>query len=360
LSLGGPPHSTGEPRPLRVGIIGVGGISTLHHGGYVAAGVEVVAIADPNPTALTARANTWRVERTYHDYRELLASGEVDAVSICAPTVVHHPATIAAAAAGIHVLCEKPLALTLPQADEMIAACREAGVVLMVNHQLRSHAAGEQAKRMLDAGDLGTLSHLRLRQAHDWGGATTVGPSFATRAVAGGGTLLDNGTHLFDLARYFGKEVSEVFARTAQRHFETEVEDTAHASLRFASGAIATIEVAWTATGWEEGWWLYGSRGTFEYTNRSGTPIARHRHRTSTGTSWGETDLNEYRYAGDSAHARHVRAFVAAIGGLGPNVCSGEDGREAMRLVLAAYASAEAGIPVSVLGANGASLTPPR
>lgn len=328
-------------------MIGVGGIAAFHHAGYLGAGADVVAIADPNPTALTARASAWRVERAYHDYHELLQSGEIDAVSICAPTVVHHPATLAAAAAGIHVLCEKPLALSLAQADEMIASCRTNGVHLMVNHQLRSHGAGAQAKRMLEAGALGTLSHLRLRQAHDWGGLPSVGPSFATRAVAGGGTLLDNGTHLFDLARYFGGEVVEVFARTAVRVFDTEVEDTAHASLRFASGAIATLEVAWTATGWEEGWWLYGSRGTFEYTNRSGTPIARHQHRTSSGTSWGETDVEEYRYAGDSAHARHIRAFVAALRGEGPNVCRGEDGREAMRLVLAAYASAEAGLPVS-------------
>jgi predicted dehydrogenase len=317
----------------------------------------VVAIADPNPTTLAARASSWRVDRTYHDYHELLASGEVDAVSICAPTFVHHPATLAAAAAGVHVLCEKPLALSLNEADAMIEACRAAGVTLMVNHQLRSHGAGAHAKRLLEAGELGTLSHLRLRQAHDWGGAATVGPSFATRAVAGGGTLLDNGTHLFDLARYFGGDVVDVFARTAQRVFDTEVEDTAHASLRFASGALATVEVAWTATGWEEGWWVYGSRGSFEYTNRSGTSVARHQHRTSTGTTWGETDVNEYRYAGDTAHARHVRAFVAALGGEGPNICSGQDGREAMRLVLAAYRSAEAGVTVQ---AQGDPLTPAR
>lgn len=333
----------GEAAPLRVGIIGVGGIATLHHEGYLAAGAEVVAIADPNDAALRSRASSWRVEQTFHDYRELLSAAAIDAVSICAPTVVHHPATLAAAAAGVHVLCEKPLALNLEQADAMIRACRAAGVLLMVNHQLRSHAAARHARRLLDRGDLGTLTHLRLRQAHDWGGAPTVGPSFSTRAVAGGGTLLDNGTHLFDLARYFGGEVDEVFARTARRVFDTEVEDTAHASLRFSEGAIGTIEVAWTATGWEEGWWLYGSRGSFEYTNRSGVPIAHHHHRTSTGTSWSETDLDEYRYAGDSAHTRHVRAFVAAVKGEGPNLCLGEDGREAMRLVLSAYASAGLG-----------------
>jgi predicted dehydrogenase len=76
----------------------------------------------------------------------------------------------------VHVLCEKPIALDLEQADEMIAACRSAGVVLMVNHQLRSHGAAALARRMLASGELGTISHVRLRQAHDWAGARAVGP----------------------------------------------------------------------------------------------------------------------------------------------------------------------------------------
>jgi predicted dehydrogenase len=334
-------------RPPRIGIIGVGGIAGLHREGYLAAGADVVALADVHAPTLAARAGAWGVTRTYADYHEMLSAEDLDAVSICAPTAVHHPATLAAAAAGVHVLCEKPIALDLEQADDMIAVCRRAGVVLMVNHQLRSHAAGDLAKRMLAAGDLGTLTHVRLRQAHDWAGAREVKPSFATRALAGGGTLLDNGCHLMDLARYLGGDVAEVFARVARRKFAAEVEDTGHVSLAFESGAIGTVEVAWTATGWEEGWWLYGSEGAFEYTNRTGVPVVRHAHRSSPGTTWGDTDVTEHRFAGVSAHARHVLAFLAAVHGEREVACTGEDGREAVRLVLASYASAESGRPVS-------------
>jgi predicted dehydrogenase len=335
--------------PLRVGIIGVGGIAQAHRDGYVAAGAEVVALADVHAPSLTARAAAWGVDRTYHDYEALLADGAVDAVSICAPTFVHHPATLAAAAAGVHVLCEKPIALDLAEADAMIEACRAAGVVLMTNHQLRSHGAAAYAKQLLDAGALGDLTHVRLRQAHDWAGKEAVGPSFATKAVAGGGTLLDNGCHLMDFARFVGGNVRDVFARTATRKFDVEVEDTGHVSLAFESGAIGTVEVAWTATGWEEGWWLYGTRGALEYTNRiGGEPVLRHVHRASPGTTWGETDVAEHRFAGAKPHARHVRAFVAAIRGDGPVVCSGEDGREAVRLILASYESAARGVPVRV------------
>jgi len=334
-------------RPPRIGIIGIGGIAGLHRDGYLAAGADVVTLADVHAPTLAARAGAWGVTRTYADYHDMLAAEDLDAVSICAPTAVHHPATLAAAAAGVHVLCEKPIALDLEQADEMIAACRRSGVVLMVNHQLRSHAAGDLARRMLAAGDLGTLTHVRLRQAHDWAGAREVKASFATRALAGGGTLLDNGCHLMDLARYLGGDVAEVFARVAHRKFDVEVEDTGHVSLAFESGAIGTVEVAWTATGWEEGWWLYGSEGAFEYTNRTGVPVVRHAHRSSPGTTWGDTDVSEHRFAGVSAHARHVLSFLAAVRGERDVACSGEDGREAVRLVLASYASAASGRPVS-------------
>lgn len=337
-------------RPLRIGLIGAGGIATMHRDGYVAAGAHVVAISDVHAPTLAARAAAWGVARTYVDYHEMLAVGDLDAVSICAPTALHHPATLACAAAGVHVLCEKPIALDLAQADEMIAACERAGVILMINHQLRSHGAARLARTMLDRGDLGAITHVRLRQAHDWGGASNVGASFATRAVAGGGTLLDNGCHLFDFARFIAGDVADVYARLATRKFAVEVEDTAHVSLGFASGAIGTVEVAWTATGWEEGWWIYGTEGALEYGNRSGTPILRHVHRTSPGSSWDATDVAEHRFAGAIPHVRHVLRFVAAVEGGAEVACTGADGREAVRLVLSSYASAATGRPVVVSG----------
>ncbi len=326
----------------------MGGIAQAHRDGYVASGAEVVALADVHAPTLHARAAAWAVPHIYGDYRQMLADTELDVVSICAPTAVHHPATVACAEAGVHVLCEKPIALDLTEAAAMIATCREAGVVLMVNHQFRSHGAATLAKRMLDDGSLGTLAHIRLRQAHDWAGAREVGPSFSTKLVAGGGSLLDNGTHLMDFARFIGGNVDEVFARMAHRKFDIEVEDTGHVSMVFVSGALGTVEVAWTATGWEEGWWIYGTEGALEYTNRLGEPVLRHVHRTSPGTTWGETDVTEHRFGGAKPHARHVRAFLQAVRGEREVVCTGEDGMEAVRLILASYESADRGMPVRV------------
>ena len=331
--------------PLRVAIIGTGSISQAHYDGFRAAGANVVALCDVNPVQLAARATAWGVDRTYSDYDEMFAAGGIDAVSIAAPTAVHHPATMAAAKAGVHVLVEKPIALELALADEMISACEGAGVKLVVNHQLRSSGPARKARELIEAGAIGRVTHLRLRQAHDWGGQG-VRPSFATRASSGGGTLLDNGCHLADLARFFGGRVREVYARVATLAYDVEVEDTANVSFEFADGAIGTIETAWTATGWEEGFWIYGTEGALESTNRFGPPWLRHYYRGTPGGTWDVTDLATYSFGGYKPHTAHVIAFVAAVKGEGPVVCSGVDGREAVRLILAAYASAADGSAV--------------
>lgn len=335
-----------EPE-LRVAVLGTGGISALHVDGFRQAGAEVAAVCDLDPAVLERRARAWGVDRTYTDYRAMLAEGGFDVLTIAAPTVVHHPATLAAAEAGVHVLVEKPMAPSLALADEMIAACRVHGVKLQVNHQLRSSGAARKAKELLDNGAIGRVTYLRLRQAHDWAGLG-VRPSFATRGSSGGGTLLDNGCHLMDLARYFGGTVARVFTQAATLQYEVEVEDTAQVSLRFADGALGSVETAWTATGWEEGFWIYGTEGALEYTNRHGPAVLRHAYRASPGTTWGDTDVTTYAFTGHGAHARHIRAFLAAVRGEGEVACRGEDGREAVRLILAAYRSAETGSPLAV------------
>jgi predicted dehydrogenase len=336
-----------DPRPLRVGIIGAGHIATFHVQGYRAAGAQVVAVADIDPQVVAARAKEWAVDHSFTDFLELVRMPDLDAVSVCTPNTFHGAAALAAAAAGKHVLCEKPISLSLPEADEMIDACRDAGVVLQVNHHLRSNRAVQRARQMLDAGELGRVTFVRLRQAHDWAGAAAVRPSFRHRDLAGGGTLLDNGCHLFDLARYLGGPVAEIFARIATLKFQTELEDTATASLLFESGALGEVETAWTATGWEEGFWVYGTKGALEYTSRPGRPILRHVHRSSPETTWAEPDATSWELAGGgSDHTRHIRAFIAAIRGERDVICTGEDGREAVRLVHAGYQSAAEGRPV--------------
>ncbi len=329
-----------QERPLNVGIIGAGGVSLFHYEGYTAGGANIVAIADLNVAALERRQKQWNIPRGYENVEELLADPDIEAVSVCLPNALHHPVTLAAARAGKHVLCEKPISLSLERGEEMIRVCREAGVVLQIGHHLRSDAAAAKAKSIIESGGLGRLTYMRLRQAHDWGGAESVRDSFGKLANSGGGTLLDNGCHMMDWARFFGGNVAEVYGRTATLKFDVEVEDTSVVSLTFESGALGTVENAWTATGWDYGFWIYGTEGALEHTNRYGTPVLRHFFRETSGTTWAEPDLATYSFGGLAAHTQAVVDFLAAIRGEREVVCTGEDGLEAVRLVLAGYESA--------------------
>lgn len=334
--------------PHRVGVIGTGGIARSHVIGYHAAGVEVAALCDTNSFTLAARLKEWDVANGFENFEDLIRDPTITAVSICTPNASHHPITLAAAQAGKHVLCEKPVSLDLAQAEEMITACDTAGVVFQVGHHMRSWAAALQAKSMIDEGRIGKLTYARFRQAHDWGGAPVVRGVFGSKADSGGGTLLDNGCHLFDLARYFCGDVTDVFARVSTRKFAIEVEDTAIASLGFVSGAMGQVEVAWTGTGWQEAFWVFGTEGSLECDNRAGANVLTHRYRNSGATTWDLTDVTTYDLQGMKSHSVHVANFLAAIEGKRTVVCSGHDGLEAVRLVLASYESAASGSPVTI------------
>jgi predicted dehydrogenase len=114
---------------MNIGIIGTGGISLFHYKGYTANGANVVALADVNSVALESRKKEWNINRGFTDYQELLEQEDIQAVSVCTPNAFHHPATIAAAKAGKHVLCEKPISLSLEQAQEMIDVAKQNNVV---------------------------------------------------------------------------------------------------------------------------------------------------------------------------------------------------------------------------------------
>jgi predicted dehydrogenase len=335
---------------VRIGIIGTGDIAAAHYRGYQHAGVLVVALCDADPTRLAARQHEWGVETGYSDYRDLLADANVDAVSICTPNVTHHPITVAAAAAGKHVLCEKPVSLDLTQGAEMIAACAAAGVVFQVGHHMRSWATALKAKEMIDAGVIGRVCEIRVRQAHDWGGGDGPRGVFGSKEKSGGGTLLDNGCHLFDLAAYLGGPVAEVYARIASLKYDVEVEDTSVAHLSFASGALGIVEAAWTATGFQEAFAVYGTEGVLQCDSQVGATTLTHQFRSPGAKGWGETSIARMDLVALPAHTQHVGNFLAAIRGERSVICTGQDGLNAVKLVLACYESAANNLPVAIAG----------
>jgi predicted dehydrogenase len=336
-----------EGQAFRVALIGAGGIANAHYRGYTAAGAVIVGFVDPFEPTRTRREKEWGITG-YSSFEELLAAEVFEAVSICTPNAYHTPASIQAALAGKHVLCEKPLSMSLADCQKMIDAARNASVVLQTGHHLRANLLVEKSKELISSGAIGRVTFIRLRQTHDWGGNKTVADSFGKLANSGGGTLLDNGCHMFDLARNLGGDVKNIFARTATLGFDIEVEDVANASLEFESGAIGSVESSWTATGWEEGWWVYGTDGALECTNRLGTRKLRHVHRTSSGTDWATPDETIYSFADEGGHSREIVAFISSVRHGTPVICTGEDGLESVRLVLKAYESAKLGQPLEL------------
>jgi predicted dehydrogenase len=127
-----------------------------------------------------------------------------------------------------------------------------------------------------------------------------------------------------------------------------EVEDTSIVSLEFASGALGSVENGWTATGWEEGFWVYGTHGAIECSNRTGPRAIRHVYRESPGTTWDKVDETIYRMADEGGHTREIVKFIRSIRFGEPVICTGEDGLESVRLVLTAYESARKRKPIDL------------
>ena len=209
--------------------------------------VEFVALADADP-AQRSRAEALVREfkagvAVEEDYRDLLAREDVEAVVICSPNADHHRMTLDAARAGKHVLCEKPLAITTAQAEEMIQVCEEEGVFLGTAYPCRFAPVMGEMKRRVEAGEIGQIlalsatNHLR----------SVLTGWFVEPKRSGGGCIRDHIVHALDLCRWFsGREPVEVYAEAATlARPELAVEDVGMLIITFEGGLIGTIDPSW-------------------------------------------------------------------------------------------------------------------
>jgi predicted dehydrogenase len=326
---------------INVAIIGAGNIAATHYRGYEKAGAKLIGFVEVNSELRAKREIEWAV-RGYTTMQELLENAKPQAVSVCTPNAFHLPLTLEAIQNGIHVLCEKPLSLSLEECNQMIEAAKKTGVVLQTGHHLRSNWYVQKTKQIIDSGELGKVTFIRLRQSHDWGGSGRVPDTFSTYARAGGGTLLDNGCHLMDLARHLVGNVKSLYAQISTLAYPVEVEDLALAHLEFESGALGSVENSWSSVGFEEGFWVYGTKGTLEcsFTGGSAREL-KHYHRISQPTEWGARDTTTYKVGNEGGHVAQIVRFLESSQNNTQPICTGEDGRESVRLVLAAYQSAK-------------------
>jgi len=322
---------------LQIGIIGAGVVAARHADAYRRhPRCELVAIAEPDALRGQAFATTYGAT-WYLDYRDMLSNSRLDAASICVPHHLHHPVALATAEAGLHMLMEKPISLTLAEADQMIAACQRFGVRMMLGFVHRFRGELLEAERLIVAGAIG-----RPATAQD--SICTLGGSHPPawvweQAHAGGGVLMYGGIHSVDrLLWLLQSNVVEVFAYQTRYASPGNVENGLAAVLRFGDGVIATLFENSPPYGKPGGWIteIYGTEGAI---------------RIKTG-EWIELTTGEHRYTQNFTRYDHFRReideFVASLLEDRPPSVTAEDGRRALAVARAIYDSAASGQPRSV------------
>ena len=251
-------------KTVRVGIIGVGGIARgAHIPGYKAQpDVELAAFCDVVPGKAAEAAREFGVPQAYESYRDMLDREKLDAVSVCTPNSTHKEATLAALNAGLHVLCEKPIAMNLAEGQEMVETARRLGRVLQIGLHMRFEPDIQTIKRFVEGGELGDIyyaeaTYLRRRGIPSWG-------VFTQKALQGGGALIDIGVHVLDRTLWlmgnprpvsvvgatyaaFGKREGLVSPWGPWDVSKFDVDDLGVALVRFRGGATLVLRASWAA-----------------------------------------------------------------------------------------------------------------
>lgn len=246
--------------PIGVAVLGCGSIANSHFAGWrrlqQAGQIRLEVACDNNPERAHAAAEQYGAAGAATDFEEVVRRPEVRAVGICLPHHMHLPAIIAAARAGKHVLCEKPLALNLDEAVEAITACREAGAVLMTANRDRFEPHARAVKRIIDSGLLGDVNlvlerHMLHKNVLTQAANNNMGWKLK-RSNAGGGALHRDGVYYIDsLLFWAGSRVARVTGAEFDNFLwnTEEIETTSHVLFRYASGAIGVFEMVWCLQG---------------------------------------------------------------------------------------------------------------
>ncbi len=307
-----------------------------------ASACHVAAVMSSSPERGRAFAATHSIPRAHTSVEQLLNDDEVDVVYVSTTNDLHHEQVLAAVAAGKHVLCEKPLALTLEQAGAMVEACERAGVVMGVNHHLRATSWMRELRRLIGAGAIGRplSAHARHVFRHEH-----ANPWRTQRPEAGAGAIFDLTVHDADTLRFvFGDEIAEVTAFSAQHGVgQGSVEDTVAGSMRFASGAVATFHDSMAFDHPGTRFEVHGSEAAIVATDglaeAPNTRLVMLRGRAATELPYGR-EADPYLVG--------VEAFNAAVRGDGSPLARGEDGVRSLAVALAVREAAATGRRVAV------------
>lgn len=342
---------------VRTGLIGCGKIAKIHARAlHDLPEAEFVAVCDTHEERARALADEHDVPQRYTSVREMLGSGAIEAVVICAPHPAHASLVVAAAHAGVHVLCEKPISITLEAADQMIDAADAAGVKFGVIFQRRFWPAARRIRAAIDDGRLGKLTlgecSVRIRRSREYFASE---PWRGTWATEGGGVLMNQAVHAIDQFQWFMGRAVEVVGRHATlRHGSyIDVEDTAVATVVFENGALGVIQAASTFdanlgfrvavhgdSGAAVSVWEYpeGKQGINDVWDIPGEAHLR--------AVWEHEELGHPGFP--EFHVLQIQDFLQAIIDDRPPVVTGADARRSLEIILAIYQSSRTRLPVSL------------
>ncbi len=335
---------------LKFGIIGCGRIALKHAESIVALPeAELVGVCDIVPERARAFAEKYGA-KPYVDYIEMLKNPEIDVITVATPSDLHAPIGIAAAKAGKHVMVEKPMAMTLKSADELIAACREAGVKLAVIHQNRFNKSIKLMRTALNDGRFGKLTHGQATVRWNRDDNYYAQAPWRGTKLQDGGVLMNQSIHNIDLLQWMFGPVESVFGYTTTMLRKIEMEDIGVAVLKFKSGALGIIEAASTIypKNIEETLNVFGETGSVMV---GGIAVNRietwefqdsEQEKAEIFASQENDPPNVYGFG----HREIILDMIQAIWEDRPPAVPGEEGRKALEIILSIYKCQETGMPV--------------
>jgi len=321
--------------PLRIGVIGATGFADRIAIPEFARSskIRIVAVQGRDEGRVRSVAERHGVPRWVTRVDELLAMDDLDAVYVCSPVFQHAEHVIAAARAGKHVLCEKPMGLTSDECRAMASACKEAGVVLIPAFMMRFNPAHMRMRELIEPGAVRRVVSLRAQ----FGFWYPEDPRAwrQVRELAGAGALVDVGSHCIDLVRFLAREIAEVSAQVSTLHFSCNVDDASVLLLRLQSGALAVVDVYFNTPSVENRLEIAGTRATIVAKGTIGA-LTHSRFRVLSPEGVEQVELTY-----ESPYTLEIERFADVIRGRAQPIVTDLDGIRCQEVIEAAVRSSQ-------------------
>ena len=338
----------------KVAILGAGFVANIHVESYMRfiPEAEVVAVYSNIGAEAQAFAQAHGIPQWYDDIDKLLAESGADVIDIGMPNYLHHDACIKAAMAKKHIIIEKPLALTLEEADDMIDVCKKQGVLLMYAEQLCFTPKYERARTLVEHGAVGKVYMIKQSEKHS-------GPHsawFYKKETAGGGVMMDMGCHALAWFRWMNKRnpVKSVYANMKTVMHDTDCDDNTLSIIEFENGVTAVAENSWARHGgMDDRIEIYGDKGVIYADLFMGNSSLTYSidgydyasEKAGSTQGWTFTIFEEVYNQGYPHELKH---FISCVREGKQPLVTGEDGRAVLELIYAAYESARTGAKVNL------------